>query len=308
MKLRSQSLLLFAVLFAVLHYIPYEFVRAAPGGQSLIIERLRNDGIEYALYLPGETDRSGRKSARDELLAFDRTFRAARSEVFALHGEREPRSMSVALAGDARIFSKLTGRPWYVAGLYEPESRRLIFQNSAALRRRGILARTVRHELCHALIAETRGTGTRNSSAPAWLEEGYCEALGDLQPANATHANASQTNPSRDACTEYAATIHNKIRAATTLADFAAWLAAGMHLSGAQTNAQVDRRNRRQAFCAAALFASDWVANAGRDRAFAYLTGRVQSQPAVQHSTNLAELERDYARFRGKFLRSHVDP
>ncbi|MCR9140811.1 MAG: hypothetical protein NXI24_00965 [bacterium] len=256
---------------------------------------------QYRYYFRADARRN-HDGLRRMISDFDDVFAAARERVFAGHGLRGPERMTIALAGDARIFQRLTGRPWYVAGLYDPLSRRLFFQNPAALRRRGILRSTVTHELCHVATAHARrgrrdslvAAPATNARIPVWLEEGYCEAL----------ANTS--------CEADQKAVHRIVRSASDWQAFHGWLESrlgGGAVSGGERQAKgtvgeahdyhrpgagITREERRQAFCVAALFVSDWTAAVGRKRAFAYLTGS---------STFSADFEpqRFYPRFYNKF-------
>src|SRR5262249_16595308 len=62
-------------------------------------------------------------------------------------------------------FSDMTGQPWWVAGV--THGRRIELQPLSVLKRRGILASSLRHEYAHAVIEAVSGGGP-----PRWLTEG----------------------------------------------------------------------------------------------------------------------------------------
>jgi hypothetical protein len=218
------------------------------------ISRWRTGGVDYALYSRGAITGN---EAREILARFDAVLRESRRELFATHDLPEPALIQVALAGDARIFADLTGRPWYIAGLVivdraRPDYGRLYFQNPTALRKRGILESTVRHELCHLLLDGARTSRPAPLAAPdeswSWLEEGYCEALGAAARGGS-------------ACVRDSAAIHAHVRRLARVDQFADWIMG--RLKGSAQGV----RGRRQAFCAASAFAREWLGQVGRAEA-----------------------------------------
>lgn len=284
----------FALLFASLASTGYAQETSASNRDFGTTVRLRSGGVDYIFY---KTERStaAREDVRRALAEFDHLFRELRANLFQSHGVREPGTMSVALAGDAEVFRRLTGRPWYVAGLYEPPAKRLVFQNPVALRRRGILRSTLVHELCHVLISEaadqmrrensSQAGGDGNLRGPVWLEEGYCEAL------------------SRPTCVRESAAIHRRIRATPDLSKLVAWLESRFGNSGSSNRStnRNDWKQRGLAFCVASLFVADWSATVGQERAFSYLIGDGAS---LTDAKDFEELRRHYKRFRNKFVAS----
>lgn len=205
------------------------------------IETVHIEGVRYRLY--------GSAADRTALQEFHALFTKQSNEVYALHGERPPLTTDVAIAGNADIFRQLSGAPWFVAGLYDPATDRLIFQRPAALQQRGLLVSTIRHEVCHRLLAGLRSPGVE---APHWLEEGYCESLGRTAAPD---------------CTGSAAWMRDTIDLTSFQKKLSAGLRSGRHAE------------RRQAFCVAAEFAHFLVQRRGRSITLQTLLGRSPVQP-----------------------------
>jgi hypothetical protein len=77
----------------------------------------------------------------------------------------EAPTVEVTVHGSTQSFTAATGQPWFAAGA--TRGRRIHLQPISVLRRRRILASTLRHEYAHAVV-ETIGQGR----TPRWLAEG----------------------------------------------------------------------------------------------------------------------------------------
>ncbi len=192
------------------------------------VETVQWEGVRYRLYGKAAAD-------REALREFHALFRKHADEVYAMHGVRPPLTTDIALAGNADIFRQLSGEPWFVAGLYDARTDRLILQRPRALQQRGLLVSTIRHEVCHRLLAGLRRENS-GSSRP-WLEEGYCESVGRL------------TAPD---CRSSASWM----KATARLSTFETKLSAGLKSE--------NRTERRRAFCIGAEFANFLVNTHGR--------------------------------------------
>ena len=72
--------------------------------------------------------------------------------------------VEIRLSATTYEFCQITGRPWWQASVYR--GRVIYLQPIRALRERGILATTLRHELMHQLVEEHA-----KSNSPLWLSE-----------------------------------------------------------------------------------------------------------------------------------------
>jgi stage II sporulation protein D len=107
---------------------------------------------------------------RGEIEAALRTLEAARADLLrrleaASLTLAEPAPLEVIVHRTTQDFMAATGQPWWVAAV--TRGRRMELQPLGVLRRRGVLATTLRHEYAHAVI-ELLGQG----HAPRWLAEG----------------------------------------------------------------------------------------------------------------------------------------
>jgi SpoIID/LytB domain protein len=75
-------------------------------------------------------------------------------------------TLEIRLNDSTGDFTARTGQPWWAAAA--TKGNRIEFQPVALLKRRGILASTLRHELAHVVIDRVSG-----NRAPRWLEEGF---------------------------------------------------------------------------------------------------------------------------------------
>lgn len=84
-------------------------------------------------------------------------------------------TIEVRLNNSTGDFTARTGQPWWAAAA--TRGKRIELQPVAVLRRRGVLANTLRHELAHVVI-DTVSRGR----APRWLEEGFAIHLAGEGP------------------------------------------------------------------------------------------------------------------------------
>jgi hypothetical protein len=74
--------------------------------------------------------------------------------------------LEIRLNDSTGDFTARTGQPWWAAAA--TKGNRIEFQPVALLKRRGVLANTLRHELAHVVIDKAS-----KNRAPRWLEEGF---------------------------------------------------------------------------------------------------------------------------------------
>lgn len=114
----------------------------------------------------------------DVIDSFDRQFASQAEEVFSKIGVKIPEQFRVTICIGAWVFKKETGLDEHTAGLYYPSRKIFVFQNPKALEKRGILLKTIRHELCHSAFDEWRLiNGVEYNPKKKWLEESLCTAL-----------------------------------------------------------------------------------------------------------------------------------
>ena len=104
---------------------------------------------------------SGEEAAREPIRRMAREALAAVSAAANLPG---PASIRLVFHPTVQAYTRATGLPWWTAGASRGESIDLL--PPAALRRRGLLERTIRHEIAHAVI------GSRLAGRPLWIQEG----------------------------------------------------------------------------------------------------------------------------------------
>lgn len=98
---------------------------------------------------------------RAELLAL---VRKARADIAAASGVRAPPVLTVTVHPSVEAFGRATGQPWWVGAATRGHDLALL--PPRLLRQRGDLARTIRHEVAHALL-DAQLTGR-----PLWVHEG----------------------------------------------------------------------------------------------------------------------------------------
>lgn len=139
-------------------------VMAAAG---LARETYRLGRVDYTVV----GDRDGTAAGLVSLL--DAEFTAATAELFDRLNVRRPASFNVIICRSAPVFTRLTGKDWRVAALYDPAGERYYFQNPGSLKRQGLLGMVARHEVCHHALRLAAG----KKSGEPWLEESFCESL-----------------------------------------------------------------------------------------------------------------------------------
>jgi hypothetical protein len=135
------------------------------------IESIRNPQSAIRIQIKSEHFRLSypRRAGRGEAESFLRALESARADVV----RRVERARLAAVLPEMEVFvyettgdfTGATGQPAWVAAV--TSGRRMEFQPTDVLRRRGVLATTPRHELVHASL-EALGRGR----APLWLVEG----------------------------------------------------------------------------------------------------------------------------------------
>ena len=114
------------------------------------------DATDIALALPGNEERD-----RGTLLSL---IRKSRDEVVKATGAIPPARLRVTVHPTVDSFGRATGQPWWVSGATEGAAIDLL--PLTTLKQQGQLARTVRHEIAHALLDGAL------SKRPMWVREG----------------------------------------------------------------------------------------------------------------------------------------
>ncbi len=113
---------------------------------------------------------------RDSLPAIRRSASAAMTELAGKLGVPEPALVEIRFHPTVEAYTRATGQPWWTAAA--TAGARIDLLPLDVLRRRGILDRTMRHEVVHVLTAGTL------ASRPLWVREGLAAVMaGDELPA-----------------------------------------------------------------------------------------------------------------------------
>ncbi|MGL4368725.1 MAG: hypothetical protein ACRCUT_03505 [Spirochaetota bacterium] len=105
-------------------------------------------------------------------------FASAADELYAEYNTAQPLTFSLTAACGGWIFHSLTGRSAETAALFIPDREEFIFQRPSALSRKGILEKTVRHELMHSIFHFAKGKDPRPFNAlQSADEETFCTAV-----------------------------------------------------------------------------------------------------------------------------------
>jgi SpoIID/LytB domain protein len=160
-------------------YFPGTEIRAAEPGAQVG----RQTRIEISL--PASEERE-----RDRIESLGRT---AMREFAVGIGEPAPSRAQLVFHPTVEDYARATGQPWWTAGA--TRGTRADFIPLSALRARGILERTIRHELAHVV------TGERLAGRPVWVREAVAMSLsGDPRFADSLQsqpAAATGTRPDR---------------------------------------------------------------------------------------------------------------
>lgn len=130
------------------------------------------DGIEYRV----AADKAGNRAEAEILHP---VLVSIREEIFNEYGLKIPVRQSITIACGAHLFREFTGQNAKTAAVCFPERDEIVFQRISALKRKGILEQTVRHELLHYAVALSRvkaGISEKKAKELYWLEESFCTA------------------------------------------------------------------------------------------------------------------------------------
>jgi stage II sporulation protein D len=130
---------------------PVVAARLAPVAPA--IARAVPTGIEVIL-----PDDESERSAIESLVI------RARDEIAGELGVAAPSHVFVRVHPSSESFERATGQPWFTSGAYAGDELHLL--PAAVLRDRGVLERTIRHELVHVMTDEPL------AGRPAWVREG----------------------------------------------------------------------------------------------------------------------------------------
>jgi stage II sporulation protein D len=131
--------------------------------------------VQFEISLP-----AGEESERSRIEGLGR---AALSEFSAKIGVAVPARVRLVFHPTVEAYTRASGQPWWTAGA--TRGQRVDFIPPSVLRQRGILERTLRHELAHVL------TGDRLKGRPTWAQEAVAmdlageSSVGDDRPRRA---------------------------------------------------------------------------------------------------------------------------
>jgi len=109
-----------------------------------------------------------------ERAAIERQTAGARDDLARTLGVSAPASVTLRFHPTTDDYEKVTGRAWFTSGTVVDGELHLL--PLVTLRERGVLARTIRHELVHIMTDSVLG------SRPAWVREGAAIYFAGEQP------------------------------------------------------------------------------------------------------------------------------
>jgi hypothetical protein len=116
----------------------------------------------------------------------------ARDDIAKALGVQPPATLTVRFHPTTEAFERSTGRPWFMSGARVNDELHLM--PLAVLRERGVLERTIRHELVHEM------TDGLLSGRPAWVREGAAIYFAGERFLPAEPGRDSARPASRDSC------------------------------------------------------------------------------------------------------------
>jgi hypothetical protein len=128
------------------------------------------EGGDVALALPGAEE-----NERQVLLSL---VRRSRDEIAKSTGITAPARIRITVHPSVESFGRATGQPWWVSGATDGAAIDLL--PVTILRQQGQLARTIRHEVTHALLDATL------SKRPMWVREGAAAYFASAESSRST--------------------------------------------------------------------------------------------------------------------------
>jgi SpoIID/LytB domain protein len=138
----------------------------APGTPAPRTFARRTPALEVLLSLPDEDE--------GERAAIERQTAGARDDLARTLGVSAPGSVTLRFHPTTDDYEKVTGRAWFTSGTVVDGELHLL--PLVTLRERGVLARTIRHELVHIMTDSVLG------SRPVWVREGAAIYFAGEQP------------------------------------------------------------------------------------------------------------------------------
>jgi hypothetical protein len=127
-----------------------------------------------------------------EQAAVTRLAAVARDELAAMLGVVAPPGVTLRFHPTASEFERATGRPWFALGAWVGNQLHLL--PLAVLRERGLLDRTIRHEIVHALADQVL------QDRPAWVREGAALYFAGEKPVTGGAGDPARRPAPRAAC------------------------------------------------------------------------------------------------------------
>jgi stage II sporulation protein D len=139
--------------------------KVVPSGTEVVAKRVPS-GTEVAVSLPDEDEGERATIVRDAM--------RARDELARTLGVTAPPHVTLRFHSTTDDYEKVTGQPWFTSGTMVNGEVHVL--PLATLRDRGVLDRTIRHELVHLL------TNAALAGRPAWVREGAAIYFAGEQP------------------------------------------------------------------------------------------------------------------------------
>jgi hypothetical protein len=118
----------------------------------------------------------------------------ARDELSTTLGVAPPAKITLRFHPTTDDYERATGQPWFTSGAWIRAELHLL--PLAVLRERGVLERTIRHGLVHAMTDDALG------NRPAWVREGAATYFGGERPIPGAAAGAPLRQEPRASCPE----------------------------------------------------------------------------------------------------------
>lgn len=132
--------------------------------KTIYAESIYLNGIRYHIH--GKIDHR-------YIYEFNEIFHDSITQTFFELNTLKPNHFTIYLSENSEKFARLTGKNWFVAGVYEPRKESYYFQNPKFLFRQGGIHQIIKHEMCHQALFIVRPDISYFSPV---LDESFCES------------------------------------------------------------------------------------------------------------------------------------